>query len=391
MPQAVIRAPESTENVPAARQVRDVSGTIEYLDPDATPLTTITQKLRSKVTTNRKFEWFEGDNPSQWDQVNNGAGYNNAATSIVVDNATYFSIADVINVPRTGEKMLVTAVTTGTNTLDVTRGVGSTAAAALVDNDDLQILGNAYAEGSLSGAEKSITETNPYNYTQIFRLPLGVTGTEMSQENYTGPDRDRLRARKAIEHRLHLEMTALFGERNINTGSTANPRRYTGGLFYYLSGATNTTDAGGVLSEPEIELWLESVFQHTGSGDSRLLIASPRLITALDLIASSKVQLVPRDQMLGMQVRQWQTSHGVLNVVKHRLLLNGPGGQGYNGYGLALDMDKVRFRFMRDRNMQLREDIQAPDLDGIKDEYLTEGGWQVLNPLLHGILKGVQG
>jgi hypothetical protein len=391
MPQTIIRAPESTENIPAARRVRDVDDRIQYLDPDVAPLTLILQRARSKATVNSKFEWMEKDLPARWDQINNGAGYASGATSVVVDNGAYFSVGDIVNVPRTSEKFKVDAVVVGTNTLTIARGVGSTAAAALVDNDDLQIIGNAYTEGSLSAPEKSHIETFPFNYTQITRTPLGVTGSEMVSENYTGPDRARLRAEKNIEHRIDLERTALFGERNVDTSSTANPRRYAGGLFYFLTGATNTTDMGGIMTDPEVESFLQNVFAHTGSGNNRLFLASPLLITVIDQIAMGRLQVVQGADVYGLSIKQWVTGHGTLNIVKERLLENGAGGTGYAGFGLALDLDKIKFRFLRDRNTKLRMDIQAPDLDGIKDEYLTEAGWEIANPLVHGIVKGVTG
>lgn len=392
MAQTVIRAPESTQNIPSARRVRDVADRIQYLDPDAAPFTLILQKARKKSTTSDKFEWFEKDLPARWDQVNNGAGYASGATSIVVDNGAYFSVGDVVNVPRTAEKMLVTAV--ASNTLTVSRGVGSTSAAALVDNDDLQIIGNAYSEGSLSGAEKSHIETNPFNYTQIFRTPLGVTGTEMESENYIGPDRPRLRAEKMIEHRIDLERAFLFGERNLDTstnGTTNNPRRYTGGAFYFLTGATNTQDFGGILTEGEMESWLQNVFAHVGSGSSRLLLASPLWISVLDQLATGRLQLAPGDSVFGLTVKQWVTGHGTLNIVKERLFENGAGGNGYSGFALALDLDKLSIRPMRNRDTKLRIDIQAPDLDGVKDEYMTEAGLQLSNPLVHGLGKAVTG
>ena len=389
MAQTVIRAPESVENIPSSRRVRDVANRIEYLDPDVAPLTLILQKAKAKSCSNTKFEWPEKDLPARWDQINNGAGYTNADTSLVVDNGAYFSIGDIVNVTRTQEKFRVTAV--ATNTLTVVRGVGSTAAAALLDNDDLQIIGNAYTEGSLSGAEKSHIETYVFNYTQIVRTPLGVTGSEMASENYIGPDRPRLRAEKNIEHRIDLERTALFGERNNDTGSTANPRRYTGGLFYYLTGATNTTDMSGIMTDPELETFLQNVFQHTGSSNSRLFLASPLIISVIDQIAVGRLNVMQGAETYGLAIKQWVTGHGTLNIVKHRLLEAGPSQVGYSGYGLALDVNKLAFRYLQGRNTKLLVDIQANDLDGIKDEYMTEAGWQVANPLLHGIVKGVTG
>jgi len=160
--QTVIRASESTENILAGRRVRDVVKDIAYLDPDIAPLTQILTLSRSASASNPKFEWQEKDLPARWDAVNGTTG---TGTSITVDNGAYFSVNDIVNVVRTGEKMRVTAVNTSTQVLTVVRGVGSTSTAAVADNDDLQILGNAYAEGSLSGTEKSNELSQPYNYT----------------------------------------------------------------------------------------------------------------------------------------------------------------------------------------------------------------------------------
>ena len=384
----MIRAAESTENIPSARRVRDVVKDLKYLDPDIAPLIQILQQANSASTSNSKFEWFEKDLPARWDAVNGTTG---TGTSVIVNNSEYFSVGDIVEVPRTHEKIRVRLIDTTTDTLTVVRAVGSTTVAALTAADDLLIIGNAYQEGSGAGSPKSHAETNPYNYTQITRTQMSVTGTEMESENYIGPDRPRLHMEGGIEHKLDLERTALFGERNISTSgydTTDNPRRFTGGLYYWLGTASNVKDASGILTEPEIENWLQSVFQHTGSSQSRLLLASPLVISVLDQLAAGRIVTTSGESTYGIGVKQWNTGHGTLNIVKDRLLESGV-TDGYQGEALALDLKKIRFRYMRNRNTKLREDIQAPDVDGVLDEYLTEAGWEVANPLLHGRLKGV--
>src|SRR5205823_11102361 len=100
----MIRAAESTENIPSARRVRDVVRDLKYLDPDIAPLIQILQQANSAATTNSKFEWFEKDLPARWDAVNGTTG---TGTSVVVNNVGYFSVGDVVEVPRTHEKMRV--------------------------------------------------------------------------------------------------------------------------------------------------------------------------------------------------------------------------------------------------------------------------------------------
>ena len=143
MPQTLITGYTGTGNIGSARLVVDMSNEIALLQPSKTPLITILKQAmkNTRAASNPKFSWMEDDLKARWDAINNGAGYNDAATSIVVDNGAYFIVGDVVKVPRTGEVLFVTAV--NTNTLTVTRGFGTTAAAALVDNDPLVIVGNA--------------------------------------------------------------------------------------------------------------------------------------------------------------------------------------------------------------------------------------------------------
>lgn len=397
MAQTVIRAPESSANVPSERGVRDVSRRIAYLDPDVAPLTLVLSRARSKSTSRDKFEWIEKDLPARWDAVNDATPPDNNDTDIIVDNSEYFSAGDLVRVVRTGEIIRVVSVTTATDTLTVVRAVDGdgVTGSAMADDDELLIIGNAFAEGTVSQVAKSHAEAYLYNYTQIVKTAFEVTGTEMQLENYTGPDRPRLRAEKAIEHKIDLERTALFGERNrFTTGdsdaTTNNPRRYTGGFFYFVT--TNATNANGVLTEPELESFCQTLFQHTASGDTRLLMCSPLVISVLDQLAASRIQVAPRESTFGLAVKTWVTGHGTLNIVKHRLLEAGPiAGLGYGGHAIAVDLNKANYRPLRGRDTQLQTNIQANDLDGVKDQYLTEMGWQWESEKVHGYLYGVTG
>lgn len=388
-----IRGPESTENIPSARRVRDVADRMALLDPDIAPLVQLLTTARKRDCFNTKFEWIEKGLPDRWSKTT--AAYTAGDTNLGVDQSKKFSIGDVILVPRTGERMRVTAVNDGSNVITVTRAVGGTTAAALNNNEDLLIIGNAYPEGSRSGVVKSHTEVYPYNYTQIVRTPLEVTGSEAASENYTGPDRNRLRSEKAKEHKLSLEYTALFGSRGIDTSDTAKPIRYTGGVFFFLdqsgSGAVKK-DAGGILTEPEVEQFCEQIFAHTGGGNTRLLLCAAGVVSVLDQLAMGRIQLVPSDRTYGITVKQWVTGHGTLLIVEDRLLEWGlSGSNGYGGHAIALAPEKLTYRYLRGRDTKLLIDVHDNDYDGFKDEYFTECGWQIENPELHGYMYNITG
>jgi hypothetical protein len=400
MTETMIRTRESTENIPSARRVRDVWDRFLYVDPDAAPFTLVTKNAGSRVATNPKYEWFEKNRAPKWDAVNNGAGYNATATSIVVDNGAYFFPNDVINVPRTGEKIRVVSVSS--NTLTVVRAVDGdgTTGSAILDNDDLQIIGQAFAEGAALGTERTNTESAVFNYSQIFRWPFGATRTQSDSETYGGKTRARLRAEGAVDHAIQIEEAFLFGERNLFTtgdsdATTNKPRRYTGGLLYFLT--ANIVDAGGILTEPELENWAQNVFNATASGDTRLVLASPLVCSVIDQLAMARLVTVPKEKTYGVTIMQFVTSHGTFLLAKDRLLENGSAGvngalgNGYGGYAIAVDPKKVQMRPFTNATTKLRMDVGVAGDDGFTDEYLTECGLQVENPICHGVLKNVTG
>ncbi|MEG1997378.1 MAG: DUF5309 family protein, partial [Clostridiales bacterium] len=75
---------------------------------------------------------------------------------------------------------------------------------------------------------KSTQEMVCYNYTQIFRTPIGLSNTEKASKMYGGRDQDYQRKKAGIEHVRDIANAMYFGQRKEDTtGST--PRRTMGG------------------------------------------------------------------------------------------------------------------------------------------------------------------
>lgn len=381
----MVSGASSTATVNTAAHVRDVSERLAELDPNVAPFTLMLAAARSEVADNFKFEWFEKERAPKYDLVNGAQTAGD--TSIEVDNGAYFSVGNIVKNPRTGEVFRVTGI--ATNTLTVARGVGSTAAAAMNDNDDLFIIGSSHAEGADVPTPKDHQEVEKYNYTEIFRTALGATRTQQNTRNYIGKTRTRQRLEKMREHKIDMESAFLFGERNRDTSTAAAPRNYTGGFTYWAT--ENAKDANGTLTEPEIWDWCEDLFNATASGDTKTLFASPLVVSVIDMLAGARLQTVPSDKTYGIAVRQLLTSHGTLLVVKHRLLRNGASGNGYGNMAFAVQPKELAFRYLANSNTQLLIDRQSPGTDGYVDEYLTEAGLEFRLPGVHGILSDVTG
>lgn len=381
-----ITAVSSLGNVLANQIPVDMLQAVAHLEPASFPLTRILTLAKENIRSVKqpKFEHLRQQLIGRQTQVNNGAGYSDSATSVVVDDGSIFSSDSLVEVIRTGEIMLVSSVST--NTLTVVRGMGETAAAALVDNDYVLRLGTAREEGGAKKDPNVRQLTTDYNYCQISRTPFGVTGTAEHTEMYSGDELPRLRKEAGIEHALDIEHNIVFGERGIVNGTGNQPRRMTRGLIQFITGGSGTTYAvGGSLTESGLnQSFLEGLFRY--GSDTKLLFASARLCTALDKFGRDYLQ-VDREMSskIGVAVREYVSTHGVLKVIKHKLLE----GNTYTGYGIAVDPKYIKLATFRPTT--LRKAIQTPGDDQMIEEYLTECGLDVTQPQAFGLITGVTG
>lgn len=376
---------------------RQVGSDIFYLDPSSNPFTLLTDKAGNASADNPKFEWYEKAlRPKQvnWDATGTGLDATTTEQTLVVAESNYVQVGDVILTPVNGEIIIVQSQTDATTYEVIRAAAGSTASTSYTAGDDMFIIGSAYAEGVDVPAPDEWQEVHKFNFTQIFRRAFGASDTREATRSYFGANRAKVSGEKAIEHAMDIERAFLFGGRSeVQASGAATPTagtgvlRTTGGFTYWAT--ENVLDLNGAsLSEPDLEGWLEDVFAHTTSGDSRLLLAAAPVITVLDMLAVDKIRTVNDPNMTyGIAVRQWLTSHGNLNIVKHRLLADG--GPDYAAGALAVDLKKVKMRTLAGRSTSLKRNRQSPGVDGWVDEYLTECGLQFANAEVHGKLLAV--
>ena len=365
----MITSVRSTNNVTAVRRVVDVRKKIDVLEPNAAPLTQLTRKMEKRVAINPEFKWMEEEALVKSDAINNGAGYTTGDTQMAVDTGTRFRAGDVVKNVRTSEQYLVSSVST--NTLTVVRAWGSTAAAAVNDNDVLLIVGNANEEHAEKRSIKIQDQTPRTNYTQIFRTPFGISRTADKSEMYGGNDLKHQRETQLIEHDKEIERAFWFGEPKEDLTGT-HPRRATGGVDYWLS--TNATNMGGTMTEAEFEAFLRTGFRY--GSRVKWLFAAPIYLSAISFWAKDNIQVAPKDKTFGIDVQQWLTPFGMVNIVLNNLFAE---TTTYAGYAFLIDIDGIAYRYLTDSDTKLRTNIQNNSADGEEDEYLTECGLEFNN------------
>ena len=367
-------------NSQAKRQVVDMSENISMLRPSSAPLLVLTKKLDSSSCSNVKFEWFEDDFMARWTKALAGIAGGVTTLTVPLDEAQLIAVDDIVKVVRTGEVMRVTGITT--NSLTVVRGYGETTAVAINTDDKLLVIGNAIMQGAGSPAEKYNDVTPVFNYTQIFRTPYSITNTFDATKVYGKKELDRLRFKRGVDHKMSIEYSLLFGERKFDT-SGAQPRTTTGGVLAFLKGTSNImSKAKASVTEADFIAFCEQVF--TYGSETKIVLASPMLLTVLDGFARNRLSVVQsdKDKQYGLDVTSFVTPHGTLKFIKHPLLVSG-----YDGTGIVLDPEELSYRSLKGRDTSLKTNIQLPDEDGKKEEYITEAGLELRQVKKHGLIQ----
>lgn len=371
----MISGARTTANILAGRQVVDM-GDIHQLENDKAKLFTMVKTLGSKSAHNQTIKWMTDELSPKADAVNEGAGYTSGDTAIVVDNGTYFRAKDLVKVPRTGEVMSVTSVST--NTLTVVRSAGGTAAAALVDNDPLIILGPAYGQGGTLEAQRTTTEVEAVNYMQIFRHSFKVTGTHAAMGSkgghYVESDVATQRRKKALEHARDINLTAYWGEKDLTSG-----RGLAGGILERIP--SGNLDSTASLTETALNTALKTMFRYGSS--KKVLFCSRQVSGIIDGLLRDRQRIKPGDSKHGINVTEYTSSHGVIQIVPDHAIEGGA----FDKYAVLVDPDGPMYRSLRDT--KLLTGRQTPDEDAEVEEYLTECSFEWGNGSTHGAFNAI--
>jgi uncharacterized protein DUF5309 len=302
-----------------------------------------------------------------------------------------FRVGDVVRITSTGEAILVTATATGAIT--ATRGVGSgtgsavgaVAAASAASGAELFLVSNANAEGATLREIKYPQLSSLFNYTEIVRTPVGVTGTEKATIHYGGDEHMRLRAKMGKEHLRNLERMFWLGARSIQ----GTNQRTSGGVKEFLS--TNVTNQAGTLSLTQWNSFLKSAFRY--GSDRKVAFVSPAVKAILDGFIATYTRVndpkAGASNSYGIDMTTYATgAGGIVDIVMCRAWDD---STKYGKAAFIIDPANIEYHYLRTRDTQLKPNVHAPDYDGFKDEYLTECGLALKQEATHAFIYGITG
>ena len=357
------------------------------LEPNGSaPLQALLSMTGSESTDDPKYNHYRDELPDRKLQIN-GAVASTSTASITVDAADdqQFVVPGtiIVNVD-TGEVMRATAAPSS-NAIAVERNIGGTSH-QIADDANLIIGGFADTEGGSAPIAISFDPTMDFNFTQIFKTAVQVTGTLQNTYLRTG-DKEQEQLTKALKmHMSDIERAMFFGKRAEVNGSTASPLRFTGGLRNSITTVTDAASYGAssnVITEKEFDrLLIENIFAYGGS--EKVAFCGARVISNLMEIGKNRWQPTQIDNAYGVSLSRYTTYAGDLLVYMHPMFRQVPT---MDKEMIILDMSELKYRYMQGRDTQLIRDVQAPDFDGVKHMYQTECGLEMLQSKVHHRVK----
>jgi hypothetical protein len=376
----------------ADERPKDFRSTILFRDPNGSaPLTALMSKMRKQVTTDPEFSWWEEELSPVRLQVNGALA--SGATTVVIDDGDAGNLiaGDLLMVEKaattgyTYELIEVVSVSSAT-TFVVTRGAAGTTAAAIPDNAFLLKISNVHAEGTGSPNSSTRNPTKYSNFTSIKKTTYTLTGTAEQTSTRTGDPVQNDKKRKMFDHAVACEYDYLFGTPFETVGANGKPKRFTGGLLHYLSLAHSAaTPTVGIIPTATADgdgedLFLNATYQmwdysYPGSGNMRLMLAGNGFMNRLNKWAraspSSRINHSGSLDVYKMNLQRWELPQGDMLVRTHPLMnLNSR----YTNSAFIIDPTGMVYRPLKNRDTKFKDNIQLPDEDLRKGQWMTEAG-----------------
>ena len=358
------------------------------------PLTALMSKMRSQNVDDPEFNWFEEELKPVRILVT-GTITTTTYVTVVIDegDAQDLVVGDLLLVEKAAavtatfnyEVLQVSTVTSATQ-FEVARGAAGTTAAAIPDNAYLLKIGSAFEEGSAAPTASTRNPTKYLNYTQIFKTVYDITNTAKVTNTRTGDPVKNDKKRKMFDHSVSLENAFLFGAPYEDISGT-KPKRYTGGLMYWLTQAYNATNAPTIQTISSTTTtgeddFLDATYQCFDysselSGTDRLVLCGNGFLNYMNKWAkdmgSTRVNYNGVINLWGMKLQEWVIPQGTFYLKTHPLMnVNSR----YTNGAFVIDPGGIVYRPLRGRDTKFKDNIQNNDVDGQKGQWLTECGME---------------
>jgi len=351
------------------------------------PLTALLAKLKSQPVDDPEFSWWEELQSIVRVKVD-GTGASATSTTIgLTASGNMLVPGDLVLVEKAdqvvydNEMLEVSSVSSDTSVV-FKRGAAGTTAAAIPADAYLTKVSPRYEEGS--GAPMSVIRnpTKIFNYTQIVKTAYEITRTADKTHARTGSALTNDKKRRMTDHSTSLEHMLLFGRRSEVTGPNGKPMRTTGGVRSFLQ-----TNVKVYTTTPTLNSFLDAVapmfdFDIGDAGNERLGLCGNGFLMSLNkLVMNSSQVRINYDspiELYGMKLFRLTLPQGTIYLRTHPLL-NAHARWTYSAF--FIEPSNLRYRYITDTTPQ--DNIQLPDADTKKGQWLTEAGLELWGEMTH--------
>jgi len=361
----------------------DVSDLIGIVSPYETPLLdSLGDSLREARSTHH--EWLEDELLPNRDSIDDDSISDpDVDTEIDVANGDRFRVGDQIQVEGSEELILVTGIST--DTLTIVRGYAGTTPEDLVDEQVVNILGNAALEGSDKPTARFSNRVRCGNYTQIFTATVEVSGTDMAASQLGLADEMDYQKQERIRELIRdLENTVVNGGQVAsNPQGSDTVRRSMKGIIQHLStNAFHTGDsgfpAGTGLDEDKVNYVLRQIWENS-NGNVDLIVAGGFQKRKVNAFCADSRSFTANDTTFTNLVNVYESDFGVCRVVTTRWLPQDA--------VLFLDSSRVNVLPLSGRSFHFKPLASGGDYEC--GELIGEYTLELKNEAAHGLIRGL--
>jgi len=309
-------------------------------------------------------------------------------------NGLAFPVGSIVRIDATNENAYVCTCTSATS-INI-RALDNSTTLTAATNSIIRHIGFASAEGGASPVAASTVATQPYNYTQIVKRAIHVSGTQMASTMYgMASDWTHQRVKATEEFKLDIERMSVFGIRSILTTAGAHIR-FNGG---FLDNVSTNTDGMGISSSSQ---YTGNAFADEGfffntfcknlfakGSNEKVLYCGADAVIGINDFSKVKQQTKVGEKEYGVDIQVILTPFGRLKLVWHPLLEGA-----YANWAIGVDRDDyLKYAYLSgngvNRDIQWQDNIQTADEDERKAQYLAEcgmwmaGGFQGVHRVLY--------
>jgi hypothetical protein len=348
--------------------------------------------IKKEIAKQPRYSVLEKSSLSRVVTVN-GAVADTTTTTVTLDSNTKCRIGDVLfnqtdAVGRNGEVMFVTAVDAGGADLTVRRNLGSTSF-TISDNATLKIIGNGFKTGGAKATLVSQLAEERERRTQIFKRSFAVDDTLKNSLLYAGEGQnaawDEEMTQAAVNHNLDREFSWWYNaQADSTTDASGNPVNMTRGILGEI-GDSRTVFCGGSLDKDMLfgEV-AEEAFEYGPRRKRWFCDAVAR--SAIDRIVGDNRRVQNKETKYGLMVQEIETSHGIAEIISCGVYSEIMGAS-KGGYIVSLDTDRVKYKYIKNRDTKYEADIQTRGDDAIEAQFVTECGLLLCSLDHHRIIQ----